>query len=252
MNLLRHLVPLACAPLLATAIPAQAATLTNRLTNVFGNFLVGAGPVGDSGSFSEFLTAPLAASYGRDAADAGAVNGVLNGQPVVGSASFASSASYSFGVDAIVGSGRSATAGDTPYDYVSLGANASSAVRLDFRLTVPTHVVLTGAVTSLLGPDVGSRRSGAQASVSLNGVGSWVTTSHQGGFEAARTLLPGSYSLRGNSSAQINGESQFSFNLLLTPVPEPSSAALLAAGIGALVVLSRWRRSLMRGIHDPA
>jgi hypothetical protein len=215
--------------LAAAAVQAQDATLTARQTNVFGNFLVGTGPVGDSGSFSEFLTT-LSSAYGQAADDAGAVNNVFNGMPVTGSASFASEAAFVFDPLQIVGNGAVATSGETPYSYVSLGANAASSVRLTFNLPVQTLVTLSGSVTRLLGPNVGTRLSSASASVTMNGLGSWSTTSHEGGFFASRTLLPGSYEIRGSASSSINGEASFVFNALLTPVPEPSGWLMLMSG----------------------
>jgi hypothetical protein len=230
--------------LAATTTLAQGATLTARLTNVFGNFLVGAGPVGDSGSFSEFLTTPDLA-YDQQAQDAGAVNGVLNGQPVQGSASFATQAEYVFSDAQIVGGGAAATTGETPFAYVSLGANAISAVRLDFQVPVLTHFVLTGAISSALGPNVGQATSLAQASVQLTGAGGsfWSTANgHQGAFASAGTLLPGNtYRFSANASTRINGDAQYSFNLVLTPVPEPAVWLLLALGGPVLL----WRRQAL-------
>ncbi|MFO1318637.1 MAG: hypothetical protein U1F52_03395 [Burkholderiales bacterium] len=221
--------------LAATAAHAQDAVLSSRLTNVFGNFTVGAGPVVDNGGFSELLTT-TSASYAQDAADAGAVDGAFNGQPVQGSASFSSDAQYLFGGTQITGSGSASTTGDTPFTYVSLGANAISSVRLDFRLPVLTRFTLSGSITSTLGPDVGTRTSNAQSSVQLTGTGLWTSDDDPGGFSASGTFLPNvTYRLAGNASTRINGDAQYSFNLLLSPVPEPACWLLLAIGVPLLL-----------------
>jgi hypothetical protein len=235
-GLLRHA---AIAAVLAAVLgQAGAASLVARQTNVFGNFLVGAGPVLDSGSFSEFLTTP-SLSYGQAVNDAGAVNGVFNGQPVTGSASFASDASYAFGPLLIVGDGAAQTTGETPFSYVSLAANAQSSIRLTFSLSEPTVITLSGSIASLLGPNVGAALSQASASVSMNGVGSWDTSFHQGGFLATRTVLPGNYEIRGNASSRINGGASYSFEVALAPVPEPAAWALLAMGLPLLLARRR-------------
>lgn len=234
--------PVAAALWLAVAIaPAQAATtLEARQTNVFGNFAVGSGSLLDTGSFSELLST-LDVSYGQSAADAGGVNGVFNGNPVSGSASFASEAGYGFDPLLVVGHGAVVTTGETPYSYVSLGSNAISSVRLTLELTETTVVTLSGSISSLLGPNVGARASLASASVSMNGLGSWSTATHQGGFLATRTVLPGFYEIRGSASSALNGEAAYSFDVALAPVPEPSTALLLA--FGGLWLLRRRARA---------
>lgn len=220
----------------ASHAPAQEAELTGRLSNVFGNFLVGASIVADSGSFSELLST-LDATYARDVADAGAVSGVVSGQPVSGSASFASAAEYVFSGTEIVADGLAATTGETPYSYVSLGANAISSVRLDFRVPVITHFVLTGAVLATRGPDIGTRPSSALASVQMTGSGGglWHTDSFQGEFITSGTLLPGSYRITGRATTALNGDAQYRFNLQLSPVPEPAAWVLMALGVPLLL-----------------
>lgn len=218
----------------------QAVELTRRTSNVFGNFLVGAGPVLDSGSFSELLFT-LDTAYGRDANDAGAVNGSLNGQPVTGSASFASGTHYAVGDAVIWGNGHATTTGETPFGYVSLGANAISALRLEFTVDVPTPFVITGSVLHTLGPGVDTRVSEAGASVFFSGcVGcAWDSAHAPGAFSGSGTLIPGNtYSLQANASTRINGDAQYAINLQLSPVPEPAAWLLLAVAIPALL----WRR----------
>jgi len=222
----------------ATAV--QAADLVRRTSNVFGNFVVGYAALGDSGSFNEFLNS-LELAYGQAADDAGAVNGDWRGTPVQGSASFASETGYVFGSQQIVGNGSVATTGSTPYDHVSLGANAISFVRLEFTVTEPTPFVLTGSVTGNLGPNIGVRISESLATLQFTGcIGClWRSDLTPGGFAGSGTLIPGiTYTLTGNATTRLNGDAQYAFNLQLSPVPEPAAWLLLAMGIPALL----WRR----------
>jgi hypothetical protein len=222
----------------ATAV--QAADLVRRTSNVFGNFVVGYAALGEGGSFNEFLSS-LELAYTQAANDAGAVNGDWRGTPVEGSASFASAASFVFGGDQIVGNGGTATTGATPYDHVSLGANAISLVRLEFSVTQPTPFVLTGSVTGSLGPDIGVRVSESLASVQFTGcIGClWRTDTAPGAFVGSGTMIPGiTYILAGSATTRLNGDAQWAFNLQLSPVPEPAAWLLLAMGIPALL----WRR----------
>jgi hypothetical protein len=233
------------ATLVAAAGAAQSAELTRRTTNVFGNFTVGYATVGDSGSFSQLLFG-LESAYGRDTADAGAVNSSYRGTPVEGSASFASGASYVFGPEQIVGNGSAATTGATPYDYVSLGANAISTVRLEFRVSEPTPFVLSGAVVGGPGVNVGTRVSEGLATVQFTGcIGClWRSDAAPGEFSGSGTLIPGiTYALSGNASSRINGSASYVFNLQLAPVPEPGAWALLAAGLPLMLWRQRRRQA---------
>ncbi len=220
----------------AAPAAAQDAVLVTRQSNVFGNLVVGAGPVVDSGGFNEFLST-LDTTYAREVADAGAVSGAWSGLPVSGSAGFASAAEYAFGGSLVVAEGSVATEGDTPYGYVSLGVNAISNVRLEFQVPVITNYTLSGSVLAVRGPDVDLRTSQAAASVQFTAPGSttWHTDSHLGGFVASGTLLPGStYRLTGNASARLNGDAQYAIHLVLSPVPEPAAWTLLLLGLLAL------------------
>jgi hypothetical protein len=230
---------------LALAAPAQAlaADFVARSTNVFGNFAVGAAGVVDTGSFSEFLGTPVL-SYGREASDAGAVNGSWDGRPVVGAASFASGAGYVFEPDRVVGQGHAETTGDTPYEYVSLASNAISLVRIEFTVAEVTPFTLSGAVTADRGDDVGVRVSQGSASVQFSGcVGClWTAGVAPGAFNASGLLIPGiTYTLRGDASGRLNGSGAYAFDLLLGPVPEPAPWALVLAGSALLVSLHRRR-----------
>lgn len=224
---------------------AQAAELVGRSTNVFGNFLVGTGPLFDDGSFSELL-GTLALSYGQEASDAGAVNGEFRGAPVQGSASFASGAGYVFAPEQVVGQGHAETTGETPFATVSLGANAISQVRLEFTVPQITPFTLSGSVLAQLGPDMGTRTSQALASVQFSGcIGClWSADTQPGGFNASGTLQPGiTYTITGRASSRLNGSGQYAFNLALAPVPEPGSALLLALGVPVLLWARRRRTS---------
>lgn len=225
---------------LLTGGPAHAADLVRRTSNVFGNFSVGAFAIVDNGNFSELLTT-LALAYGREASDSGAVNGVWNGTPVEGSASFGAGTAFVFDPVHVVGLGHAETSGATPYDYVSLGANASSSLRLEFTMPEITSFVLTGSVLAVPGPDVGVRDSRSSASVQFSGcIGClWNAESAPGGFGASGLLIPGNvYTLRGEAASRINGSGQWAFDLVLGPVDEPAAWLLLALGLPAL----RWRQ----------
>ncbi len=225
---------------LLSAGTAQAADLTGRTSNVFGNFTVGAFAIVDSGGFNEFLTTPTLA-YGREASDAGAVNGIWNDTPVQGSASFASGTQFVFDPMHVVGNGHAETTGATPFDYVSLGANAISSLRLEFTVPELTAFTLTGSVLAAPGVNVGPRVSEATANVQFSGcIGCrWNAASEPGGFNASGLLIPGNvYTLRGDASSRLNGGGQWSFDLVLAPVPEPAAWVLLALGLPALC----WRR----------
>lgn len=228
---------------------AQATELVRRTTNVFGNFLVGAGPVADSGSFSELLST-LAPAYDREASDAGAVNDSFRGTPVQGSASFGAGTHYSLDATQLLGRGHAETTAETPFDHVSLGANAISSLRLDLRVPVLTPFVLTGSVLAAPGLDVGSRRAEATASLQFSGcVGcSWTGGTEGGGFQASGWLLAGSsYSLTGRASSTLNGSGQYQFALVLGAVPEPGAALLLALGLAGLAGLAKLRRQQAPG-----
>lgn len=233
----RHARSALAAAALLVAGPALAADFVARTTNVFGNFTVGAAAVLDTGSFSEFLGTP-ALAYGREAGDFGSVNGSWNGLPVVGSASFASGASYVFEPERVVGQGHAETTGATSYDHVSLASNAIGLVRLEFTVAEITPFTLSGAVVATRGDDVGARTSQGLASVQFSGcVGClWTADVAPGAFNTSGLLMPGiTYELRGNASSRLNGSGEFAFELLLGPVHEPAAWLLLAAGLPLLL-----------------
>jgi hypothetical protein len=233
---MNRLLPLA---LLAVAASAQSADLNRRTTTVFGNFVVGYATLGDGGSFNESLST-LDPSYGNSAEDAGSVNGVFRDLPVQGSASFASQTSYAFSDALITGRGSATTTGDTPYDYVSLGANAQSFLRLEFTVREITPFALSGSLSSVLGVNVGVRTSESFASVLLTGTGGWNTNFGDSGFAASGFFIPGnSYRLEARASTRLNGDAGYVFNLVLNPVPEPP--VWLLAGVGLLALQRRLR-----------
>jgi hypothetical protein len=243
-------VKLAVCGLLVTAGAVQAQhaapTLTSRMTSVVGSFIVGYSTLGDGGSFSEALNT-LDAAYSQDQFDAGGVEGVAGGLPVLGTASFAVALDYALAPLLISLAGSVASTAATPYSYVSIGARTISHVRLSFTVAEPMAYELSGQVTHAIGEPVQGLAPTASALAQFTGGpggGVWLSTLNPGAFATSGTLLPGrTYQLEGRSNSNLNANSQFIMNLALSPVPEPASWALLSAGMGMLL----WRRRTASG-----
>lgn len=247
MNHIRHAAFLVAAVLCATPAAAQQPTLTSRLSSVVGSFVVGYSTLGDGGSFSETLNT-MDAAFSRNESDAGGVDGFVGGTPVQGNASFAVTQDYAITPLLFSASGTGASSADTPYTYVSIGAQTISQLRLRFTVAVPTPYVLTGEVTHSIGAPVLGLTPTASAFARLvgspGGGGAWLSTSTPGGFTTSGTFMPGfTYELEGRANSNLNASSRFAMNLVLSPVPEPAQAALLVLGLGLLVA----RRGLRRG-----
>lgn len=240
-----HLMKIAACGLLLAAGSAQAQvtspTITSRMSSVVGSFIVGYSTLGDGGSFSETLHT-LDAAYSQDQFDAGGVEGVAGGLPVLGTASFAVTQDYGLTPLLISLSGSGASAAATPYGYVSIGARTISHVRLSFTVAEPIAYELSGQVTHAIGEPVQGLAPTASALAQFTGGpggGVWLSTITPGAFSTSGTLLPGrTYQLEGRANSNLNANSQFIMNLALSPVPEPASSALLCAGMGMLL----WRR----------
>lgn len=240
--------PIALLLLVGAAAPAaaQQPVLTSRLSSVVGSFVVGYSTLGDGGSFNETLRT-LDAAFSRDEADAGGVNGFVGSTPVQGNASFGVTQDYAVTPLLISASGSGATGADTPFSYVSVGAQTISQVRLSFTVAVPTPYVLTGEVTHSIGAPVLGLTPTASAFARLvgspGGGGAWLSTSTPGAFSTSGTFMPGfTYELEGRANSNLNASSQFTMNLALSPVPEPAQAALLALGLGLVALRARARR----------
>jgi hypothetical protein len=237
---------LVCMALLLGAGWAQAQTpvMSSRLSSVFGNFLVGFATVGDSGSFSETLRT-LDASYSRSAADTGSINGLHGDTPVVADGAFSAAQDYVFSPTLISAAGSASTLVSSPFSYVSLGANGTSTLALEFRVDQPMAFVFSGIVQEQEGPGVGTVASEAAAVVQFTGGGtggSWTSQATPGAFSISGLLQPtGHYRLYGNATSRLNGSASYGFNLQLSPVPEPAPWALVLAGSALLVSLHRRR-----------
>jgi PEP-CTERM motif len=226
----------------AAQAQAPAPTVTSRLSSVVGSFIVGYSTLGDGGSFNETLRT-LDASFSRNEADSGGVNGFVGATPVQGNASFAVMQDYAFTPTLISAAGSGATSADTPYSYVSVGAQTISQVRLSFTVAVATPFVLTGQVQHAIGDPVQGLTPTALATARLQsstgGGGLWRSDTSPGAFTTSGTFMPGfSYTLEGLANSNLNASSSFAMNLVLSPVPEPAAWALLSAGLGLLL----WRR----------
>jgi PEP-CTERM motif len=221
---------------------ATAPTLTSRLSAVVGSFTVGYATLGDGGSFNETLRT-LDASFSRNEADSGSASGVVGSTPVQGSAGFAVTQDYAVTPLLISAAGSGATAADTPYSYVSVGARTISQLRFSFTVLVPTPFVLTGDVQHTIGDPVQGLTPTALATARLQsatgGGGLWRSDTSPGAFTTSGTFMPGfSYTLEGLANSNLNASSSFVMNLVLSPVPEPAAWALLSAGLGLML----WRR----------
>lgn len=246
MNHIRHAAFLVAAGLCAAPAAAQQPALTSRLSSVVGSFLVGYSTLGDGGSFNETLNT-LDAAFSRNEADAGGVDGFVGSTPVQGNASFAVTQDYAITPLLFSASGTGATSADTPYTYVSVGAQTISQLRLRFTVAVPTPYVLTGEVTHSIGAPVQGLSPTASAFARLvgspGGGGAWLSTSTPGAFTASGTFMPGfTYELEGRANSNLNASSRFAMNLMLSPVPEPAQAALLVLGLGLLAARRGLRR----------
>lgn len=228
---------------------APAPTLTSRLSSVVGSFTVGYSTLGDGGSFNETLRT-LDASFSRDEADAGGVNGFVGSTPVQGNASFAVTQDYAVTPLLITASGSGASSAGTPYSYVSVGAQTISQLRFSFTVVVATPFVLTGAVQHTIGDPMQGLTPRALATARLQsstgGGGLWRSDTSPGAFTTSGTFMPGfTYTLEGLANSNLNANSSFVMNLELSPVPEPAAWALLSAGLGLLL----WRRRM--GAKEP-
>ena len=234
--------------LAACAAPAaaQQPSVTSRLSAGVGSFVVGYSTLGDGGSFNETLRT-LDAAFVRDEADAGSVNGFVGTTPVEGDASFAVTQDYAITPFLIRASGTGATGADTPYSYVSVGAQTISQLRLSFTVAVPTPYVLTGEVTHTIGAPTQGLTPTASAFARLvgspGGGGAWLSTTAPGAFSTSGTFMPGfTYQLEGRANSNLNASSRFAMDLVLSPVPEPAQAALLVLGLGLLAARRGLRR----------
>jgi hypothetical protein len=220
------------APALLLALSTQAATLQNRTTSLLGSFVVGYATVGDNGSSTQRLT-DLAPSWEGMAEDAGAVDEVYRGLPVVGSASFLLGQAYDIGARAVHGEGSSLTTLVRGAPYVSATSNGSSTLRLVVRVPETTEfrftVQLDGAGAPL---DSGMPSWGSSARLGSLAFNTPGLHTHTG------TLFAGDYELAGDAWTRGNAQADWTFDLLIGPVPEPATWATLALGLGLLA----WRR----------
>jgi hypothetical protein len=237
---------LACMALLLGAgwAQAQGAAMSSRESSVFGNFLIGYATVGDSGSFSETLRT-LDASYSQLAADAGSLDSFHGSTPVIAEGGFSTAQDYVFTPTLVSATGATATHVSSPFSYVSLGANGTSTLELEFRVDQPVAFVFSGEVLEQEGPGVGTVASSSLAVVQFTGTGvagSWNSQATPGAFSTSGLLVPtGRYRLYGSATSRLNGSASYGFNLQLSPVPEPAPWALVLAGSALLVSLHRRR-----------
>jgi hypothetical protein len=145
----------------------------------------------------------------------------------------------------ISASGSGATSADTPFSYVSVGAQTISQVRFSFTVAVAAPFVLTGDVQHAIGNPVQGLTPTALATARLQsstgGGGLWRSDTSPGAFTTSGTFMPGfTYTLEGLANSNLNASSSFLMNLVLSPVPEPVAWVLLPAGLGLVLWRRRW------------
>lgn len=222
------------------AAQAQEISLISRESILSGNFLVGYATLGDSGSDLQTFTTPDL-SFVHSAEDSGGVNGLWGGLPVVGSGLYEISQRSESGPLEITVEGTAFTMLSTPYGYVSAGANALSQLDFLFDLPVPMNFGLYLQMIELPGATVNGLTARADALFKLSGPGdTWLFTD-AGDFVQTGVLPAGQWRINGFADTRGNGEASFLATILLSPVPEPGTALMLALGLAGLV---GWRKGL--------
>jgi hypothetical protein len=188
-------------------------------------------------------------------ADSGQVAGTVGTLPIQGSGGFLATHTYALSDNTLQVDFGAVASLSTPYTYLSAGAQATSTLTLQFRLTEDTPFTLFANLTGATGDAVSSagtvQSPVARGTVILRRVGST-----QGGwvFDALGThqvsgILPSdSYELYTNAFTKVNGELNGSTLLVLGPVPEPATVVLWLAGLAGLGALVRRRAAAGAGL----
>lgn len=217
---------------------SAAVTLTERKSHVHGSFVVGFATLNDVGSDSETLT-DIVPSFDKLFSDAGSVDGTYRSLPVAGSGSYL--AQQTFTVDGGIGDVRSLrSAGRAEQTltclsapYMSCGSLSGSTLWLYFDVREAMPFTFSADVD--IDP-IGAAR-GPEGGVSLTGPGVSVVFGTAGHHSASGMLRSGTYLYYGNASGgRSNGAAAWNATLVLGAVPEPRAWALLAAGIGLLLL----------------
>lgn len=224
----------------ASAAHAQGISVVSRESILRGDFLVGYATLGDSGSDLQTHTTPDL-SFVHSVVDSGGVDGFWGNLPVVGSGLYEISQRSESGPLELTVEGTAFTMLSTPYSHVSAGANALSQLDFLIDLPVPMNFGLYLQMIELPGTTVNGLTARADALFKLSGPGdTWLFT-EAGDFVQTGVLPAGQWRINAFADTRGNGEESFLATILLSPVPEPGTALMLALGLAGLV---GWRKGL--------
>lgn len=233
--------------LLLLATSSWAIDLSYRHSLVSGSFVVGYAGLVDSGSAGQHVY-ELVDHDLEAVTDSGSVSGNFKGTPVVGAGGFHAAHSYTVSDASIQVEFAAASSLSSPYTYLSAGAQATSTLSLEFRITEDTPFTLSASLAGATGNTVFSGGK-EQFPVADGGVilrpagssrGGWVFDT-AGHHNVSGVLRSDTYLLYTNAHAKVNGDFTGSAQLVLGPVPEPATLALWLAGLGPLWLLARRR-----------
>jgi hypothetical protein len=252
-----HLPPTAACAALAFAAAgatAQGFTFDARRTSLTAHYIVGYAAEYTSDTFSQTLDT-VEPGFDFERARSGSIDSEYRGQAINGFGSYAIAQHYGVGADGLAIGGSAHNVVTRVQEELTAGARAISTLWLDFTLQQATPFTLNGMLEETAGTPLGTSVAEAAAIVVLENVagssGRWRYT-EAGAFAAQGVLPPGRWRLYGSADTRNNGDAAFAAALALSPVSEPASGTLAAAGALALVLRRRRIAARATGVEPGA